>query len=80
MLPLFYLGRLFLCVMVFFALIGIELFREGLHYGCFVNYTNSAGMCYLYQVYCVFKIARNIGGNLIGWKFNIGGFNQAVYF
>ena len=49
MLPLFYLGRLFLCVMVFFALIGIELFRDGLHYGCFVNYTNSAGMYALYQ-------------------------------
>lgn len=43
--PLLHLGWFIFCIMLFFALIGIELDTTGnLHQGCFVNYTDQFGM------------------------------------
>jgi len=43
--PVFYLIIMTLCVMVFFALIGMELFQGVLHGGCYANYTSPTGTC-----------------------------------
>ncbi len=41
--PLFHLGTLTFIVILFFALMGIQLFSGELHGGCYANYTTPAG-------------------------------------
>lgn len=41
--PLFYLSLMTFCVMVFFALEGLELFIGELHGGCFASFTTPDG-------------------------------------
>ncbi len=43
--PLFYLSILTFLCMLFFALVGIELFQGRLHGGCYADYISPAGEC-----------------------------------
>ena len=42
-LPLLYLSLFTVLVMIFFALVGMQLFSGNLHGGCFTNYRTPAG-------------------------------------
>ena len=42
--PLFFLSILTLCVMVFFSLVGLELFSGRLHGACISNFTSPTGV------------------------------------
>jgi len=41
--PLFHLGSLTFIVILFFAILGIQLFKGELHGGCYANYTTPSG-------------------------------------
>ena len=41
--PLFHLGSLTFIVTLFFAILGIQLFKGQLHGGCYANYTIPSG-------------------------------------